>query len=114
MIKEVRYNGYAANPSEYQSADGDLGVAMNLVPEDGGLSGIAAGKAGFDVENGVAIFIHNANYISYGNGIVKWCQMILPKPLRNQRKFLEPQIILLTLRHLEISLLLVPVEGCIM
>lgn len=35
MIKEIKYNGYSANPSDYECADGDLSVAMNLIPEDG-------------------------------------------------------------------------------
>lgn len=69
MIKEVRYNGYAANPSEYQSADGDLGVAMNLVPEDGGLKLMEGGKEGFDVPPEFQIFIHSTgrytHYIAY-------------------------------------------------
>ena len=34
MIKEIKYNGYSANPSDYECADGDLSVAMNLIPED--------------------------------------------------------------------------------
>ena len=40
MIKEIKYNGYSANPSDYECADGDLSVAMNLIPEDGVLKGI--------------------------------------------------------------------------
>ena len=32
MIKEIKYNGYSANPSDYECADGDLSVAMNLIP----------------------------------------------------------------------------------
>ena len=31
MIKEIKYNGYSANPSDYECADGDLSVAMNLI-----------------------------------------------------------------------------------
>ena len=40
MIKEIKYNGYSANPSDYECADGDLSVAMNLITEDGVLKGI--------------------------------------------------------------------------
>lgn len=35
MIKEIKYNGYTATPSDYESPDGDLVGIMNAVPEDG-------------------------------------------------------------------------------
>lgn len=37
MIKEVPYNGYSANPSDYEAPDGDLTTSLNLIPEDGQL-----------------------------------------------------------------------------
>lgn len=80
MIKEVRYNGYAANPSEYQSADGDLGVAMNLVPEDGGLKLMEGGKEAHQWSKGMsALYIHRSSqykHIIYTDGsIVYWAEM---------------------------------------
>lgn len=35
MIKEIKYGGLTANPNDHDSIEGDLSVAMNLVPEDG-------------------------------------------------------------------------------
>lgn len=80
MIKEVRYNGYAANPSEYQSADGDLGVAMNLVPEDGGLKLMEGGTEAHQWSEGMsALYIHRSSqykHIIYTDGsIVYWAEM---------------------------------------
>ena len=37
MIKELKYNGYSANPSDYECADGDLAVAWGILPENGAL-----------------------------------------------------------------------------
>jgi hypothetical protein len=37
MIKDVKYTGYQATPSDYESADGELSTAINLIQEDGGL-----------------------------------------------------------------------------
>jgi len=34
MIKEVPYSGYTAVPSDYESPDGDLTMALNLISED--------------------------------------------------------------------------------
>ena len=35
MIKEIKYNGCTANPSDYECTDGDLATAIGFVPEDG-------------------------------------------------------------------------------
>lgn len=37
MIKEIKYNGYTANLSDYECPDGDLAIAMGLLPENGAL-----------------------------------------------------------------------------
>lgn len=37
MIKEVKYNGFSATPSDYECSDGDLACAMGVIPEDGAL-----------------------------------------------------------------------------
>ena len=37
MIKEIRYTGVTATPSDYISPDGELDAAINLVPENGEL-----------------------------------------------------------------------------
>lgn len=76
MNKEIRYGGYSANPNEYVSEDGELAMAMNLIPESGGLRPVKKGKRGFAVPNGQKIFLHkpenNTNFIGYGEGSVEW------------------------------------------
>ncbi|MBQ7462437.1 MAG: hypothetical protein IJS63_09335 [Bacteroidaceae bacterium] len=37
MIKEIKYNGYTATPSDYECPDGDLAAAINIIPEEGAL-----------------------------------------------------------------------------
>lgn len=37
MIKDIKYNGYTAVPSDYECQDGDLAASINIVPEDGQL-----------------------------------------------------------------------------
>lgn len=38
MIKDIKYNGYSANPSDYESADGDLALSLGLINENGALN----------------------------------------------------------------------------
>lgn len=35
MIKDIKYNGYTAQPSDYECPDGDLAASLNLICEDG-------------------------------------------------------------------------------
>lgn len=44
MIKEIKYNGYSANPSDYECADGDLATSINLINEDGQLKTLSQPK----------------------------------------------------------------------
>lgn len=37
MIKEVKYNGYSASPSDYGCVDGDLAMSLNAINEEGAL-----------------------------------------------------------------------------
>lgn len=34
MIKDIKYNGYTAQPSDYECQDGDLAMSLNLICED--------------------------------------------------------------------------------
>lgn len=85
MIKEIRYTGVTATPSDYISPDGELDAAINLVPENGELVVEQGGEVVFDLadkelENYKAIYIHNntapryKNIILYdsGEGKVVW------------------------------------------
>ena len=49
MNKELKYNGYSAQPSDYECQDGELAVAINLVPEDGALKPVLPPKIGKQV-----------------------------------------------------------------
>ncbi len=80
MIKEVRYNGYVAQPNEYLGADGDLGVAMNLIPEDGGLRIVGDPPVVHEWSDGMrALYIHRSSqykHIIYADGEgVYWAEM---------------------------------------
>lgn len=41
MIKELKYSGLAAVPSDYESPDGQLAMSINLIPEDGALTPVS-------------------------------------------------------------------------
>lgn len=40
MIKEIKYNGFTASPSDYESPDGELAALIGLVPDEGHLKPI--------------------------------------------------------------------------
>ncbi|MBP3511155.1 MAG: hypothetical protein J6K19_03840 [Prevotella sp.] len=40
MIKDIKYNGYTAQPSDYESPDGQLAASINLISEDSQLKPI--------------------------------------------------------------------------
>lgn len=44
MIKDIRYTGHSARPSDYMSPDGELAAAVNLIHEDGALHPILPGQ----------------------------------------------------------------------
>lgn len=44
MNKEIKYNGYSAVPSDYESPDGDLAISLNLIHENGALCPIMPPK----------------------------------------------------------------------
>lgn len=49
MIKELKYTGYTAQPSDYESPDGDLSVSLNLIPEDGAIHPIMPPASKFSI-----------------------------------------------------------------
>ena len=70
--KEIKYNGYSAQPSDYECQDGELAVAINLIPEDGALKPVLPPKLVKAMgENGKVAFVHETsaftNYILYGS-----------------------------------------------
>ena len=69
MIKNIRYNGYTAQPSDYDAPDGDLAVALNLINENNSLHPTKLPVARFNVGADRRVFLHrvgaNTNYIAY-------------------------------------------------
>lgn len=59
MQKEIKYNGFTATPSDYESPDGDLAALINLVQEDGQLKPVLPATQLFTLPDGYKpIFIH--------------------------------------------------------
>ena len=78
MIQEIKYNGFTANPSDYECPDGDLAMSIGLVPEDGALKPVLPPKKILSLdENEKVAFIHKTSafthYIIYNssNGAIK-------------------------------------------
>ena len=70
MIKEIKYNGYSANPTDYECADGDLATTIGLVQEDGTMKPVSPPSVVLQLESGESIkFIHKTasfeHYIVY-------------------------------------------------
>ena len=67
MIQEIKYNGFTANPSDYECPDGDLAMSVGLVPEDGALKPVLPPKVLFSLDMGEkVVFIHKgAGYTHY-------------------------------------------------
>ena len=61
MNKDVKYNGYTAVPSDYESPDGDLAMSLNLINEEGSITGLCRPRqVDIDFPEGYApIYIHN-------------------------------------------------------
>lgn len=57
MISEIKYKGYSASPSDYESLDGDLASVVGLVPEDGALKPIPNPKPLFTLEAGQKVVV---------------------------------------------------------
>lgn len=77
MIKDIKYNGYTATPSDYECPDGDLAGAYNLVPEDGALHPILPPEELFKLDPGESIlWIHkipgHTHYIILNDGKLYW------------------------------------------
>lgn len=59
MIKEIKYNGYTATPSDYECPDGDLAGMMNVVPDNGDLKPVLPPTTLFTFDNKKKVaFIH--------------------------------------------------------
>lgn len=66
MIKEIKYNGYTANPSDYECPDGDLATSIGVIPEDGSLKPILPPSEVFRLESGASVmYIHETANIKH-------------------------------------------------
>lgn len=68
MIKEIEYNGYSAQPSDYECNDGTLCASLNLIAEDNQIKTIGQPVVVLGLQNGERVlFVHNVpgkkNYI---------------------------------------------------
>ena len=66
MIQEIKYNGFTANPSDYECGDGELAMSLGLVPEDGALKPVLPPKVILSLEdNRKVVFIHQTSAFKY-------------------------------------------------
>lgn len=86
MIKEIKYNGYSANPSDYECADGDLALSMGLINEDGALKTISQPVELLVLDDNTDVLcIHKTSaYTHYvvknvNNGTVEWFSDSTPR-----------------------------------
>lgn len=64
MVKEIKYTGFTASPSDYECPDGDLAAVLNVVPEEGSLSPVLPPAELFQLTDGrVLRFVHETAYI---------------------------------------------------
>ncbi len=67
MIQEIKYNGFTANPSDYECNDGDLAGMINLVPDNGTIRPILKPVEILKLDEGCkVVFIHKTtNFVHY-------------------------------------------------
>ena len=79
MIKEIKYGGFTASPSDYESPDGELAALIGLVPDEGNLKPIMLPNELFKLEGGKVIrFVHETSAFRHyiildpATNIVSW------------------------------------------
>ena len=77
MIKEIKYNGHSASPSDYQSPDGDMACMLNCIPERGAIKPILPPKTVDSFGKGTSVLaVHKVankeHYILYDGNKVTW------------------------------------------
>lgn len=66
MIQEIRYNGFKANPSDYESTDGELAMSLGVVHEDGALKPVLPPKELFTLDETTnVVFIHKTSKFTH-------------------------------------------------
>lgn len=83
MIKEIKYNGFTATPSDYECPDGDLAGVMNLIPEDGSLKPVFPPKPIFSLPKGKKVlYVHETS---------KFRHYIIIAPEKNTLSWIDSQ-----------------------
>ncbi len=57
MIKDIKYSGYSAQPSDYECMDGELSASLNLLNEDGSIKTVYGPKEELTVYSGHEILL---------------------------------------------------------
>ena len=57
MIKDIKYSGYSAQPSDYECMDGELSASLNLLNEDGSITTVYGPKEELTVYSGHEILL---------------------------------------------------------
>lgn len=81
MNKEIKYGGYSASPGDHEALEGDLAVAMNLIPEHNTIRPVLAPSSVFDnsLPDGYSVMcIHKVgdtiNGKEYKLNYILWCE----------------------------------------
>jgi len=78
MIKNIKYLGYSAVPSDYECPDGELAASANMLVEDGALKPIMQPGVKFSVGHDMRLFLHKVgsatNYLAYkpDGSLMQW------------------------------------------
>lgn len=66
MIKDIKYSGYTAQPSDYECHDGNLAASINLIHEDGAIKPITAPEESLHIPGLLKIFyIHKTSEFTH-------------------------------------------------
>lgn len=66
MIKEIQYQGYATEPSDYECADGQLTTSLNVISEDGQLKPVFQPFDLAELPDGYkVVYLHDANMFAH-------------------------------------------------
>ena len=78
MIKDIKFNGYTAQPSDYSCPDGDLSLSLNGIPDNGTFQPVFPPKVVLSLADGEdVVYIHKTtnftHYIVYtaSSGAIK-------------------------------------------
>ncbi len=93
MIKEIKYSGYSATPSDYKCPDGDLSLALGLIQENGSLSPVPRPRELFLLDVGsTVVHLHSTSHYRHyiiltSAGTLQWCDVVSPSVTVSLRTF---------------------------